>query len=119
MSLHEHRPCAQHPNRTFSAACEILTPAGTLTGGDSPMISSPESPGQDGRAGFPVLFPALARQPDLPAIEREMLKRWREEKVSEGSLSGNADGPVWTFYECPPTANGKPGVHHVESRTFE
>ncbi len=83
------------------------------------MISSPESPGQDDRAGLPMLFPALARQPDLPAIEREMLKRWREEKVSERSLTRNADGPVWTFYEGPPTANGKPGVHHVEARTFK
>src|SRR5260370_17182141 len=111
MSLHEHRPCAQHPNRTFSAACEILTPAGTLTGGDSPMISSPESPGQDDRAGLPMLFPALARQPDLPAIEREMLKRWRGGKGSERSLTQNADAPLSPFYYVPPHSTASPAIH--------
>ena len=30
-----------------------------------------------------------------------------------------ADGPLWTFYEGPPTANGKPGTHHVEARVFK
>src|SRR6185503_17768595 len=35
------------------------------------------------------------------------------------SLAQTADGPTWTFYEGPPTANGQPGVHHVEARVFK
>ena len=65
------------------------------------------------------LFPALPDRPDLPALEREMLVRWREGKVFERSLEQAADGPQWTFYEGPPTANGAPGVHHVEARVFK
>src|SRR5216683_5988423 len=64
-------------------------------------------------------FPALAAQIDLPSIERATLARWRDEKVFERSLEQTADGPRWTFYEGPPTANGMPGVHHVEARVFK
>jgi isoleucyl-tRNA synthetase len=39
--------------------------------------------------------------------------------VFERSLEQTAAGPRWTFYEGPPTANGMPGVHHVEARTFK
>ncbi|HEY3955480.1 MAG TPA: isoleucine--tRNA ligase [Streptosporangiaceae bacterium] len=65
------------------------------------------------------LHPALPARPDLPAIEREMLDRWREGKVFERSLEQTAGGQLWTFYEGPPTANGTPGVHHVEARVFK
>ncbi len=56
---------------------------------------------------------------DLPAIEHEMLARWRDGKVFERSLEQTAAGPRWTFYEGPPTANGMPGVHHIEARVFK
>jgi isoleucyl-tRNA synthetase len=39
--------------------------------------------------------------------------------VFERSLEQTADGPRWIFYEGPPTANGMPGTHHVEARTFK
>ena len=64
-------------------------------------------------------FPALPGQPSFPAIEREMLGRWRDQKVFERSLARTAGGPRWTFYEGPPTANGMPGVHHAEARAFK
>jgi isoleucyl-tRNA synthetase len=64
-------------------------------------------------------FPPLPAQVDLPALEREMLDRWREGKVFERSLERTASGPRWLFYEGPPTANGMPGVHHVEARVFK
>ncbi len=48
-----------------------------------------------------------------------MLKRWRDARVFERSLERTENGPRWTFYEGPPTANGMPGVHHVEARTFK
>jgi isoleucyl-tRNA synthetase len=64
-------------------------------------------------------FPDLPATPDLPALEREMLERWRDGKVFERSLERTATGPLWTFYEGPPTANGMPGVHHIEARVFK
>ncbi len=64
-------------------------------------------------------FRPLPAQVDLPALEREILDRWRDGKVFERSLERNSGGPQWTFYEGPPTANGMPGVHHVEARVFK
>ncbi|MGI5168867.1 isoleucine--tRNA ligase [Spirillospora sp. CA-253888] len=64
-------------------------------------------------------FRPLPAQVDLPALERDMLRRWQDSKVFERSLERNASGPRWVFYEGPPTANGMPGVHHVEARVFK
>src|SRR5262249_16614311 len=64
-------------------------------------------------------FPALPAAIDLPAMEHEMLRRWQDGKVFERSLEQTATGPLWTFYEGPPTANGTPGVHHIEARVFK
>jgi isoleucyl-tRNA synthetase len=56
---------------------------------------------------------------DLPALEARVLERWRERKVVEeaGRLREGAD--PWIFYEGPPTANGRPGLHHVWARAFK
>ncbi|MFL6129795.1 MAG: isoleucine--tRNA ligase [Mycobacteriales bacterium] len=56
---------------------------------------------------------------DLPALEREVIERWRDRKVFARSLEQTRSGPSWVFYEGPPTANGRPGVHHVEARVFK
>ncbi|WP_326638350.1 isoleucine--tRNA ligase [Streptosporangium sp. NBC_01755] len=64
-------------------------------------------------------FRPLPAQVDLPALEHEVLGRWRDGKIFERSVEQNADGPTWVFYEGPPTANGMPGVHHVEARVFK
>ncbi|MDF5756872.1 isoleucine--tRNA ligase [Spongiactinospora sp. TRM90649] len=64
-------------------------------------------------------FRSLPAQVDLPALEHEVLDRWRDGKVFERSVEQTATGPSWVFYEGPPTANGKPGVHHVEARVFK
>ena len=64
-------------------------------------------------------FPDLPAVVDLPAIEHEVLARWRDGNVFQRSLDQTAAGPRWTFYEGPPTANGMPGVHHVEARVFK
>ena len=58
----------------------------------------------------------LAASVDLPALERAVLARWERDRVFERSLEQTADGDLWMFYEGPPTANGKPGTHHVEAR---
>ena len=56
---------------------------------------------------------------DLPQMEREIIAFWQKNDVFHRSLRQTADGPQWTFYEGPPTANGTPGVHHVEARVFK
>ncbi len=58
-------------------------------------------------------------QVDLPALEREVLDFWNEHRIFEKSVDRNAGARTWTFYEGPPTANGRPGTHHIESRTFK
>ena len=64
-------------------------------------------------------FRPMPAQVDLPALEHDVLERWRERNVFARSLNATAAGPLWTFYEGPPTANGKPGTHHVEARVFK
>ena len=61
----------------------------------------------------------LPAQVDLPTLEREVLHLWASQDVFAESLRRTADAPRWTFYEGPPTANGRPGVHHVEARVFK
>ncbi|GAA3163618.1 isoleucine--tRNA ligase [Planomonospora alba] len=64
-------------------------------------------------------FRPLPAQVDLPALEHEVLGRWRDGKIFERSVEQNSGGPTWVFYEGPPTANGMPGVHHIEARVFK
>lgn len=56
---------------------------------------------------------------DLPAMEREVLEFWGRARIFEKSLALREGAPEWVFYEGPPTANGLPGLHHVEARTFK
>jgi isoleucyl-tRNA synthetase len=55
----------------------------------------------------------------FPELEERVLERWRERDVFRRSIAQREGAPVWTFYEGPPTANGRPGAHHVLSRTFK
>jgi isoleucyl-tRNA synthetase len=65
------------------------------------------------------MYRPVPAQVDLVAMEHEVLGFWRDESVFRKSLDATADGPRWTFYEGPPTANGMPGTHHVEARVFK
>jgi isoleucyl-tRNA synthetase len=64
-------------------------------------------------------YRVLPPQVDLPAVEQGVLELWARDDTFAASLAQTADGPPWTFYEGPPTANGQPGVHHVEARVFK
>ncbi|MFN7147669.1 MAG: class I tRNA ligase family protein, partial [Myxococcota bacterium] len=55
----------------------------------------------------------------FPALEEGVLERWRDRDVFERSVKQREGAPSWVFWEGPPTANGKPGVHHVLSRVFK
>jgi isoleucyl-tRNA synthetase len=64
-------------------------------------------------------MPPMPAQADFPAIEHEMLARWNRQRTFEASLKQTEGADRWTFYEGPPTANGMPGVHHIEARVFK
>jgi isoleucyl-tRNA synthetase len=56
---------------------------------------------------------------DLVALEERVIARWREDEVVDQVRKARADGEPWVFYEGPPTANGRPGLHHVWARVFK
>ncbi|MGV3596559.1 MAG: isoleucine--tRNA ligase [Bacteroidota bacterium] len=56
---------------------------------------------------------------DFPAFEKEVAAFWKEEDIFGKSVSHRDGKPTFTFYEGPPSANGKPGIHHVISRTIK
>ncbi len=66
-----------------------------------------------------VAFEPVDTKASFPELEREILAFWKERDVFHASLAQREGAPSWIFYEGPPTANGKPGVHHVEPRTFK
>jgi isoleucyl-tRNA synthetase len=82
-------------------------------------MTSPEPAASPSQRTASSSWPVVPGQPDLPSLEEEVLARWAEHEVFHASLKQRADGPIWTFYEGPPTANGRPGTHHVEARTFK
>lgn len=51
--------------------------------------------------------------------EEEILKFWQENKIFQKSLEKPSPKGEFVFYEGPPTANGKPGIHHLEARAFK
>ena len=62
--------------------------------------------------------PVDSRQ-SFPALEEEILERWRERDVFHESVRRREGAEPFVFYEGPPTANGRPGSHHVLSRVFK
>jgi isoleucyl-tRNA synthetase len=56
---------------------------------------------------------------DGPALEEEVLAFWRENDVFAETLKQSEGRPHFSFNEGPPTANGKPGIHHVLARSFK
>jgi isoleucyl-tRNA synthetase len=61
---------------------------------------------------------SLPAQIDLPAMESQILQYWQKNNIFEKSVSTRDGSPRWSFYEGPPTANGKPGTHHIEARVL-
>ncbi len=59
------------------------------------------------------------KQLSYPKIEVEILGWWKEHEIFKKSLDSREDGIPFTFFEGPPTANGKPGIHHVLARTVK
>ncbi|MEO1022996.1 MAG: isoleucine--tRNA ligase [Bacteroidota bacterium] len=59
------------------------------------------------------------KQLNYPKSEVEILNWWKENEIFNKSLTTREDGIPYTFFEGPPTANGKPGIHHVMARTVK
>ena len=55
----------------------------------------------------------------LIEMEEELLLRWRQDDLFARTMEATADGEPFVFYEGPPTANGRPGLHHIISRTIK
>ncbi len=65
------------------------------------------------------MFKPVGTDIDFPAMEKKILEFWQNEDIFHKSLEIRKDAPLFVFYEGPPTANGKPGVHHVQSRAYK
>ncbi|HND89294.1 MAG TPA: class I tRNA ligase family protein, partial [Saprospiraceae bacterium] len=55
----------------------------------------------------------------LPSIDAEIRQFWEDERIFEQSVAQRDPGKSFVFYEGPPSANGKPGIHHVMARTVK
>jgi isoleucyl-tRNA synthetase len=64
-------------------------------------------------------FKPVDTKQSFPELEERLLERWRERDVFHRSLAQREGAEIWSFYEGPPTANGRPGSHHVLSRVFK
>jgi isoleucyl-tRNA synthetase len=67
---------------------------------------------------MPGFRPVDTKQ-SFPELEERTLARWRERDVFQRSLAQREGAEIWNFYEGPPTANGRPGSHHVLARVFK
>ncbi len=65
------------------------------------------------------MFSPVPPEADFTALETEESARWREHRVFERSVELRAGAEAWVFYEGPPTANGRPGIHHVWARVYK
>ncbi|HMN60960.1 MAG TPA: isoleucine--tRNA ligase [Anaerolinea sp.] len=65
------------------------------------------------------MFKTVSPKLNVTVLEEGILRYWRNHEVFQRTLSERAGGPEYVFYEGPPTANGRPGVHHVLARAFK
>jgi isoleucyl-tRNA synthetase len=65
------------------------------------------------------VFRPVPAEADFTALEDEELARWGAHRIFERSVELRAGAEPWVFYEGPPTANGRPGLHHVWARVYK
>lgn len=65
------------------------------------------------------MFQAVSAKFDIQKLERDQLNFWREKRIFQRTLTEREGAPYYVFYEGPPTANGRPGSHHVLARAFK
>jgi isoleucyl-tRNA synthetase len=65
------------------------------------------------------LYPVEGLRAGVGDAERAILDRWKERDIFHRTVHGREGAEPFVFYEGPPTANGKPGVHHVLARALK
>jgi isoleucyl-tRNA synthetase len=66
-----------------------------------------------------MAYPPLSPTERADTLERQLLATWKHERLFERVQEATRYGPPFVFFEGPPTANGRPGIHHVFSRTIK
>ncbi|MBR5756678.1 MAG: class I tRNA ligase family protein, partial [Firmicutes bacterium] len=64
------------------------------------------------------MYKNLSEKP-IAEVQLAQADKWAEENMLEKCVQARQDAPAFNFYEGPPTANGKPGIHHVVARTLK
>ncbi len=64
------------------------------------------------------MFKRLSDKP-VAQVQNEQVKKWKEEDLLQKCVDTREGAEPFIFYEGPPTANGKPGIHHVMARTLK
>ena len=65
------------------------------------------------------MFKEVPSQLNIPELEKQILEFWEKDHTFEKSVKSRDPNKPFVFYEGPPTANGRPGIHHVISRTIK
>lgn len=65
------------------------------------------------------MFKPVSPKLDVTSMEEGVLKFWKQAEIFKKTVEQRKGGQEYVFYEGPPTANGKPGVHHVLARAFK
>ncbi|MGA7192157.1 MAG: isoleucine--tRNA ligase [Anaerolineales bacterium] len=65
------------------------------------------------------MFKSVSSKLDVPAMEEGVLNFWQREEIFKKTVEQRKGKPEYVFFEGPPTANGRPGVHHVLARAFK
>lgn len=65
-----------------------------------------------------MMFENLSDKP-ISEVQTAQADRWEQENLLEKCVTEREGSPSFVFYEGPPTANGKPGIHHVIARTLK
>lgn len=65
------------------------------------------------------MFRPVNSKLEFPLMEENVLKLWKKQNIFKKTVEQRKGGPEYVFYEGPPTANGRPGVHHVLARAFK
>jgi isoleucyl-tRNA synthetase len=66
-----------------------------------------------------MMFETVEKTPSLSALEQAVIDFWKTQQIFQKSVQKDAPKGNFIFYEGPPTANGKPGVHHVITRAYK
>lgn len=65
------------------------------------------------------MFKPVSPKLNINLMEENILRYWKHHDVFHESMTQREGGPEYVFFEGPPTANGRPGVHHVLARAFK